>query len=348
MEIEKEKIELIITHFLQGEISEEEIKELRNWISKDDSNKKLFFELKSIYELRSSGLMPTSSEREKSWKRLVQSIKEKEKEKPGPELLKSPYNTKPSKLLTFFRYLAVAAISTGIILGMQSYINNNKKPIFNEIETQAGSKSTLLILPDGSKVTLNAESKLKYPAKFRSSAREVYLDGEAYFAITPNKKQPFIVITDRQQIKVLGTSFNVMNYKNESYAITTLKEGSIETLFLDKSGAQFNETILKPNEQTYFNKRTNEVMISNIDPALSNSWLQRSFQFKDQTLSFIFDRLQKLYDVNIIIEEDSLKQIKYTGTFSLDQSINEVLDIINFEKQFTYKKEKNNIFIKKK
>jgi ferric-dicitrate binding protein FerR (iron transport regulator) len=108
-----------------------------------------------------------------------------------------------------------------------------------------------ILLPDGTKVFLNASTKFRYPNEFNRTNREVYLDGEAYFDVTANKNSPFIVRTSKQKIRVLGTKFNVMDYAEDDFAITTLVSGKIELVPFDESN-EIKEPVNLTTESTIF------------------------------------------------------------------------------------------------
>lgn len=102
---------------------------------------------------------------------------------------------------------------------------------------------------------------------------------------------------------------------------------------------------LKPNQQARSDNRTGSIFLSETDASISNAWVGGKYRFKDETLVSIVKRLENYYGVNIRLAHDSLRNIRYTGTFSLDQGIQEVLDIINSEKQFTFMKDGKDILI---
>jgi ferric-dicitrate binding protein FerR (iron transport regulator) len=329
------EIEPIILHYLQGVISEEEMKTLRTWIGESEENRKLFFQLKQVYDLRRGGLYPDNKEIEKNWERLLSKIKRLETESSGSA---SDENRFRSVFVSLLKYAAVAAIFVCLTLGIQKLSKKaDTEVVFTEIDMEAGTRMSRLTLPDGSKVILNASTKLRYPDKFDSRSREVFLDGEAYFEVVHNKKQPFIVRTEHQQIRVLGTSFNVMDYSVDDYAITTLIEGSVELQMAGKDGMQGEKGILKPNQQVFFDKTNSELVLENVKIDLARTWVNKIYHFRDEPLYRIMQRLEKLYGVKIKIDDDVRKEDKYTGTFRMELSIEEIIKIVNYQKQFTYK-----------
>ena len=198
---------------------------------------------------------------------------------------------------------------------------------------------------DGTTVFLNAGSTIEYPKRFGWRERSVTLSGEAYFEVAKNHSKPFIVKLKNQQITVLGTSFNIQAFNDDRFSVTTLLSGSILLESFDAQGRKMSSMKLKPNQQARSDNRTGSIFLSETDASISNAWVGGKYRFKDETLVSIVKRLENYYGVNIRLAHDSLRNIRYTGTFSLDQGIQEVLDIINSEKQFTFMKDGKDILI---
>ena len=215
---------------------------------------------------------------------------------------------------------------------------------YNKLTTPIGGEYSL-VLSDGTKVFLNADSELKYPVEFSDGKRIVDLKGEAYFEVAKNHSKPFIVKLKNQQITVLGTSFNIQAFNDDRFSVTTLLSGSILLESFDAQGRKMSSMKLKPNQQARSDNRTGSIFLSETDASISNAWVGGKYRFKDETLVSIVKRLENYYGVNIRLAHDSLRNIRYTGTFSLDQGIQEVLDIINSEKQFTFMKDGKDILI---
>ncbi|MDR6784504.1 transmembrane sensor [Pedobacter africanus] len=150
-----------------------------------------------------------------------------------------------------------------------------------------------VVLSDGTKVWLNAASSLSYPTSFTGKERIVKLEGEAYFEVAHNPRHPFIVSTGEQQVKVLGTSFNVNAYQNEHRTVTTLLNGSVQ---LSSSGAA-STTQLHPGEQAIFDRSGFEV--DKVDAALYAAWKDGEFRFKATPLIEALRQVERWYDLEI-------------------------------------------------
>lgn len=301
------------------------------WLEEEEKNKRSFFQLKEVVELQQNGLYPSGEEIQESKERLFAKIRALDKNQKR-RLGRKAY------LLVACRYAAVAVVAMCFVLGIQ-FLLREREPetvAYSELAIESGPRMGYMILPDSTRVTLNASSKLRFPTKFDKHLRLVYLDGEGYFEVKKNEKVPFVVRSDKLAIEVLGTTFNVMDYSADDYAITTLKEGAIHLETICEDGTLGNSTVLQPNQQVFFHKGDNEFILSDIQIDENKVWINKIFHFNDLPLSMIMSRLEKLYGLSICIANERLKDIRFTGTFRSDQDIEEVLHIINFEKQFSY------------
>lgn len=338
----KVDINSIILHYLQENISEEETRILMKWLQENEENKTLFFQTKEIYDLQKKGLYPTEKEIQDSKERLLSKLKKLQDDKE-----KKYYPTKVKRFqLYFFKYIATAIIAIGVTLGIQYLLTTDEKIVYTELNIESGPRMGYIILPDSTKVFLNASTKIRFPNKFEEKTREVFLDGEAYFDVVNNEQQPFIVQTSKQRIRVLGTKFNVMDYSTDDYAITTLVSGEIDLATTDETGTFSAPITLQPDQQVFYSRANKHVALSNIKTDMNRTWVNKIYHFKNEPLKQIVSRLEKLYGIKINILNKTLENTEFTGTFKLGQELEEVLRIINFEMLFTYEVTENEILIK--
>ncbi|MDR6784316.1 transmembrane sensor [Pedobacter africanus] len=165
---------------------------------------------------------------------------------------------------------------------------------YNTIVTPRGGQYQVN-LPDGTKIWLNAASSLKYPAVFNGKQRRVELTGEAYFEVAKDKAHPFIVATDKQEVQVLGTHFNVNSYADESATKTTLLEGSVK---VSSKGA---EKFLLPGQQSAL--RGKDLNVYQVDTEEAIAWKNGDFQFNEADLSSIMRQLSRWYNVDVSFEK---------------------------------------------
>ncbi|WP_374948150.1 FecR family protein [Mucilaginibacter sp.] len=179
-----------------------------------------------------------------------------------------------------------------LVYNLSKLAEANTAPSVNTISTPRGGEYQV-ILPDGTKVWLNAASSLRFPTRFTGNQRNVEITGEAYFEVTKNKLMPFKVKTPRAEIEVLGTHFNVMAYDDEALMKTTLLEGAVNI----KSGASTYK--LKPGQQAQVNAAGNTNVTSNIDVEDVVAWRYGIFQFTDAGIDVILRQASRWYDVEV-------------------------------------------------
>lgn len=180
----------------------------------------------------------------------------------------------------------------------------------------------ILKLSDGTKVWLNAETELSYPARFEASSRQVFLKGEAYFEVARNESSPFIITTGEQVITVLGTSFGVRAYAEENRIFTTLEQGSV------KISTPQQSTLLKPGEQSCNDLLSGQIQVAKVNTLLYTAWHTGKFMFADQSLEDILNTLSRWYNMNIAYARPELKKIRFTGELKRYGEIQEFLEKI--------------------
>ena len=194
-----------------------------------------------------------------------------------------------------------------------------------------------LILSDGTKVWLNAESTIKYPIQFLGANRKVYITGEAYFEVAHNKKKPFVVYAENNKIKVLGTKFNINTYKKD-IIYTTLIEGKVEV-------SQNNiAKILKPKQQIHFNKNKAIVNFINVENIID--WKSGFFNFEENRLEDIMDELSRWYDLKVFYFNNEIKNLKFTGYLNRNKELNSLLNLFEMTRSVKFYISDNTILLK--
>jgi len=203
---------------------------------------------------------------------------------------------------------------------------NNRTNNYNTIETPRGGTYQVR-LPDGTKVWLNAASTLRFPSSFARlvNRRVELLSGEAYFEVAKDKKHPFIVQTDQQEVEVLGTHFNVNSYADELSTKTTLLEGSVRISQLEKNGAKGKSEILKPNKQAILLDHTLKVIDADIDSDIA--WKNQKFVFKGEDIKSIMRKLSRWYDIEVSYNGDC-SNLSFYGIVSQTRNISSVLKLM--------------------
>ena len=201
--------------------------------------------------------------------------------------------------------------------GINYQIPANKpqvKEIQNTLRTLQGMEC-LITLSDGTRVHLNAETRLTYPVCFSSKERIVQIEGEAYFDVAPDKEHPFIVKTSHTSIRVTGTSFNVRAYADEDTESTTLISGN-------------EEFELVPNQHYTYNKNTGTNTVANVNTDLYTSWESGSFIFLNVPLENVMSYLSKWYGFQYSFEDEAAKQVRIGAYLNRYANMNPIIDMI--------------------
>jgi len=209
----------------------------------------------------------------------------------------------------------------------------------NTIETPRGGQYQIR-LPDGSKVWLNAASKLIYPVSFIGRGqREVTLSGEAYFEVAKDKQHPFKVKSAGQEVEVLGTHFNISSYPDEANVKTTLLEGSVSVRHLEGSAAtrdlsyrrddakdRDDGVVLKPGQQATL--QASKIKVTEVNTDYAVAWKDGSFVFNSENLESIMNQISRWYNVSVVYEDPSLKKETFFGTISKYENVSKVLNML--------------------
>lgn len=214
-----------------------------------------------------------------------------------------------------------------------------------------------IILVDGTVITLASKSAIHLKKDFNGSKREMWLSGEAFFDVKHDAAHPFIIHTSYNDIKVLGTTFNVKAYANSSDIETTLLRGSVR---IDSKKYPGQYIILKPNQKavtnhSFLNDKGTAIKLYNVSPLKITSgtktpvdivWVQNRLEIENEPLSAIVAKLQKWYGIEITIEDESVKNYHYSGIF-VNETIMKTLEALQLSYPFQFKVEKNKITINK-
>ncbi|MGE4586950.1 MAG: FecR family protein [Mangrovibacterium sp.] len=192
-----------------------------------------------------------------------------------------------------------------------------------------------VVLADGTRVFLNSASELKYAAGSENS-REVFLKGEAYFEVKPDRKNPFLVHLNNFTIKVTGTQFNVRSYP-DSNTEATLIEGEIS--ILNQRGSEL--TKVKPNESIVFDQSTKKLILSCVNTSSKTEWRNGKIYLKNKTMEEIATSLERWYDVKFEFADESIKKVRLTGTILKNKPVEQILEILKMSEpidfEYTYK-----------
>ena len=230
----------------------------------------------------------------------------------------------------------IAAVLAIVLLGTHYWTGKHQVPedkTWQSIYVPAGQRAELM-LADGTKVWLNSRSTLTFPGSFKGNIRNVKLDGEGYFAVTKNVEQPFIVETNKCNVKVLGTELNVMAYAADSVWETSLLEGAVEILV---PGSNNSGMRLEPN--TMASLKGNRLVKGRIKEVDYFLWREGLLCFNDISVRDMIEKLKLYYGVDIVVNNTRILKNRYTGKFRTKDGVEHVLKVLKLNNKFTYTKD---------
>ncbi|TKG92298.1 DUF4974 domain-containing protein [Puteibacter caeruleilacunae] len=213
------------------------------------------------------------------------------------------------------------------------------QPIYNTLATPKGGEY-FMELADGTKVWLNADSKLTYPVNFYGDKRIVSLEGEAYFEVTHDASHPFMVKVNDYDVEVLGTAFNVKAYQNDEVSSTTLLNGEVKMVMPNKQAV-----LLKPTEQVRYTKATNSLDVSIVNVKDVVSWKTGRFVFRRQPITEIIQTLSRWYDFKYEFEDEKAKEFTFTGNLDRYKHLKEPLKHLESTRKIKFRIEENIVYI---
>lgn len=215
------------------------------------------------------------------------------------------------------------------------------KIMYNTITTPRGGQYQL-VLADGSKVWLNAQTTLRFPVSFNSDERKVFLNGEAYFEVTKNKNKPFRVAIEKDIVEVLGTDFNINSYRDEDAMAVTLLEGSV------KLHTQNISRVLSPGDQALVGNESSQIRIrKNVNVDAVVAWKNGLFDFNNEDLPAIMRKISRWYKADIVFN-GTTHTGHYTGAIRKSATINEVLKMLEVAGDVNFSVIGNKIIVNEK
>ncbi len=323
---------IILGHFL-GDLTDFEEKELYHWLQADKKNRRLFSEMSDWWAI--SYVPYFSSRVEANFQKRFGELMDKE-----PRI--------SSKRISFAHswLQIVATVIVMLAIGGLSYYagisihEQNQENICFETSAPLGARSKVS-LSDGSVVWLNAGSSLSYNKDFSDKFREVYLKGEAYFEVTPDSLKPFVVKSESLNVKVLGTTFNVRTYEDENLVNVVLRTGRVD---VSLNGSNQKVIELQPNEKLSYNKVNEELEKIPVNADDVCEWVNGKMKFTKVPFGILAKDLERRYNVKIVIESKSLREEAFTGSFTSEHTIYDVLREIDVEKQYRWD-QNGNVFV---
>ena len=371
----------LISKYLLGKATEEEVERIFQWIDASPENKRVFIQFKKAWALGDK----SDEDNQLAWRELESKLDNNPK--PGfsgfmmyaailvfligigyfftqqksnsnlPSIDKNAITlelgngniqiiTEDGESTIVDKKGKLVGLQKGNVLNYNSVTSDldSSKPIYNELTIPYG-KTFKLVLSDGTTIHLNAGSSIKYPVKFiEGTQREVFLKGEAFFDVIKNANHPFVVNVNDLNVRVLGTKFNVSSYPEDRNINTVLVEGSVALHDKDDTYNASTAFLLEPGYKGEWNPDSKETTMSKVDTNEYTSWIEGRMIFRNAPFKIIRKKLERKYNVSIKNNNKILEERTYNAVFDIE-SIEQVLRTLNEIYSIEYTIDKNEIII---
>lgn len=323
----------LIQRFLEHKTSEEENQRVLQWLSNPENESEAAAIFKTQWDETDSVKVDGEFDKPDTFEKIRLQIKAEE------QLAQNKPVVRKVSIPVWMKVAAVLLVTVGI-----SYLSLTPDvPQQVELaavktlekETRRGQRSTI-VLADGSKVILNAESKISYDENFGKNNREIVLQGEAFFEVAKNPELPFRVTSSNAITTAIGTSFNISAYPEMSSSTISLATGkvSVDNTNVDKNSEMI--TYLLPGEGALVSLGKNEIIKTKFDAKSVMSWKTGILYFDNTPLEETFKRLERWYNVKFeIISSEDISHLKGTGEFE-NQRLSSVLKVLSYSMNFQY------------
>ncbi|MCG8307203.1 MAG: FecR domain-containing protein [Cytophagales bacterium] len=332
---ETSNIDQIIFSYLAGKSDIEEVQALRKWLHASPHHKKQFDIVKSYWESNRWEIEVDGKDM------LFDRLKQKIRSEDTP-VRPIKYRSEMSGAKSYrYRMIGIAAslillISIGMFLFETEPLQSDAVEEVATIAKQnpAGQKSRIT-LPDGTLVWLNSESEISYPERFDAGQRNVVMRGEAYFEVAKDPRKPFIVHTNKMNVRVLGTCFNVKSYAGDPTASVSLVEGKVRVDFTDRHKLKREAMLLEPGDELIYSLKGSKLNKQNFDREYVTSWKDGVLILKNDSFAALKEKLERWYGIRIHVEGVPPADFIVKGRFD-NEYLDNVLRTLQFGRDFGY------------
>ncbi len=297
----------LIAKETQGQLTPEEQQELQSWLASDPEHQKQYDDLKKLWSVTKETDDNWQPDANSAWQKFEKRISTQKETK----VVQLPFRRR------MLRVAAILLVALGLGWAGNYYFNN-----YNKIEIASlNDDLQTVVLPDGSKVFLNKDSRISYDKTF--NPRTIELEGEAFFDVIKDPK-PFKILTAKSQVEVLGTSFNVRAFPDEPTEEVVVKTGKVAFSNIENTNTK---EILKAGEGAIWQKK-NRTFQQEANPN-AFSWKTKQLSFKDTPLNLVMKNLERHYGIDFEVENEAILNCRFTGDFT-DATLDEIFQIMNY------------------
>ncbi len=315
-------VEGLLPGYLSADITDKDRAIVDEWLKESTENEILFHEIKTAWES-----IPLLNEMEQF--NSFDALKKVN--------LKLPNSNSRRWWRTLQHAAAILLLPLLVYSGYLTFKDHAKydeQMVMQTVTSRQGMVSRL-VLADGTKVWLNSGSELQFPIRFEGLKREVHLKGEAFFEVTKNEKQPFRVNTSELKVEVLGTSFNVVNFDDDSQSEVVLVTGKVQ-LTSENGVERIDFGPLHPGQRAVYEKGEQKVTRSEVEVEKYTSWRNGTLIFREDSMHEVAKRLSRWFNVEIEITDPEIESYVYKATFR-DESLIQVLNLLKLSGPVDYR-----------
>ncbi|HKZ66661.1 MAG TPA: FecR domain-containing protein [Chitinophagaceae bacterium] len=333
-----ERFLILITKKTAGEATEAELNELQALLQADETLAERYTILHKYLEESS---YKSASNKDSVLLRTLSRIKGApvENDKAGQSIIVPAVPGKKSSRIMLLKWwmsaAAVVIISVSVFVFTQNKSPQKMGERLVEKQNAKGIKSTI-VLTDGSKIWLNADSKIEYPEVFTGNTREVHLNGEAFFEVAKNPAKPFIIHLANGTVRVLGTSFNIRAYDNEKIVETSVATGKVAFIpRYEKSGKKQDTIFLTPDNKVSYSLTKEEIIMQPTASAEDKAWTEGKLIFRAMLFEEIAVELERNFGKQVVFKNEEARNYRLTGSFQ-NNTLAEILYYLSKTKTFSY------------
>ncbi len=325
-----------IAAYLAGECNDAEKQEIESWRKADAENEQTFQQWQLLWQASGNNYQNYEPDLTKAWQKInpagqLQTPFKITKHSPKPKL--------PATFIWIRNIAAGLVLTIGLGWSIWRTADYFAVPATAWIEkTTTAQTKEEVVLPDGTRVWLNAKSKLRYQEQFTTASREVFLEGEAFFEVVKDPQKPFIVHTRQSATEVLGTSFSIRAYSLEPTVEVIVVTGKVA--FSEAESPSGEKVNVLPNQKAVLHKAHHTITVSDNEDYNFLAWKTGKFKFQDTPLRKALPELEEYYQVAFSVSDSFLLNCRFTGSFE-GAPLEDVLQVFAFGSDISYRKEDN-------
>lgn len=335
MIFETKKYKHLIIKYLQGDATQEEQKQVEDFIARSARNKQLFESYRGLLFLTQKKKVEYNADR--AWEKVRVRILANE-DKP---VVSEAVLSRPVKKYTIRHYAVTAAAAVVVIVfGLFQFLQNDEPTMTKFASGLTAAEPD--VLPDGTVVALNANTTVNFPTEFDKDIREVSIFGEAFFEVKPDPEKPFIIHASGLNIKVLGTSFNVEAYPGSDFVKVTVNTGKV--LVYPEGKEESNGKQLTAGEIATYSQKSGVIFKGVNDDLNVLSWKTGVLTFRETRLAEVFKAFEQQYQKQFIIEDSTILNQRLTARFD-NQSLDDALETLSLIFNIKFEKKERHIMV---